>query len=192
MAKKKNRLPKKVGGFKVPKSVQHLVAESNAGNANRSGYGRPGDNGGCRRGPQAVLVQEREVIAETGAAVVKKGARKSKRAAGIATEMVQSAASAVMGVVADAVKNFTPEGHEGEKAQSTGDGALGNQAKGACSGLPKSIERWLLKPWGDTAWHRMRSSGCSSRSRGTALKTSASHSARPWCRHCPSWTHRRD
>ena len=63
----------------------------------------------------AVLVQEREVIAETGAEVVKKGARKSKHAAGIATEMVQSAASAVMGVVADAVKNFTPKATKAKK-----------------------------------------------------------------------------
>ena len=55
----------------------------------------------------AVLVQEREAIAEGTVGAVKKGATKSKRAAGIASEAMQSAATAVMGVVADAAKNFT-------------------------------------------------------------------------------------
>ena len=63
----------------------------------------------------AVLVEEREAIADTGAKAVKKGAKKSKRAAGIVTEMVQGAGSAVMGVVADAAKNFTPKAPKTKK-----------------------------------------------------------------------------
>jgi len=115
MAKKKKKLPKKVGGFNVPKSVRRssflramLVTPTGRDMIAQAITAAAG-------AAVAVLVQEREAIAETGAEVVKTGARKSKHAAGIANEMVQSAASAVMGVVADAVKNFTPKAAKAKK-----------------------------------------------------------------------------
>jgi Pyruvate/2-oxoacid:ferredoxin oxidoreductase gamma subunit len=106
MSKKKNKIPKKVGGFKVPKSVRKSPL---LGRLVASPFGRDILANAITAGAGAavaVLVQEREAIAEGSVKAVKKGARKSKRAAGIASEAMQSAATAVMGVVADAAKNF--------------------------------------------------------------------------------------
>ena len=99
MAKKKSKLPKKIGGYKVPKAVRRSsllrgmlaspMGRDIIANAITAGAGAAA----------AVLVEEREAIADTGAKAVKKGAKKSKRAAGIVTEMVQGAGSAVMGRV---------------------------------------------------------------------------------------------
>jgi hypothetical protein len=106
MAKKNGKLPKKIGGFKVPKSVRKSPL---VGSLLRSPLGRDILANAITAGAgaaAAVLVQDRDAIAEGSSKAVKKSARTSKRAAGIASDAVQSAATAVMGVVADAAKNF--------------------------------------------------------------------------------------
>lgn len=107
MAKKKTKLPKKIGGFKLPKSVRksallRSLLSSPLGrdllaNAITAGAGAAA----------AVLVREREEVAETATKAAKKGTKKGTRVAGIATEMVQSAANAVMEVVSETASNFT-------------------------------------------------------------------------------------
>ncbi|QIA23268.1 hypothetical protein [Mesorhizobium sp. AA22] len=109
MAKNKRKLPKKIGGFKVPKPVRKstllrsLLASSVGrdllANAITAGAGAAA----------AVLVRERAEIADATKSAAKTGAKKSARVAGLATEMVQSAASAVMGVVSDAAHKVLPE-----------------------------------------------------------------------------------
>ncbi|MGK6316081.1 hypothetical protein [Neorhizobium sp. DT-125] len=105
MAKKKNAVPKKVAGFKIPKSVRKSAAlrallGSDIGrdvlaNAITAGAGAAA----------AVLVRDREEIADAG----KKGARKGAYALSVATEALESAASAVMGSVKDSTYSLLPK-----------------------------------------------------------------------------------
>ncbi|WP_254021559.1 hypothetical protein [Mesorhizobium escarrei] len=109
MAKSKRKLPKKIGGFKVPKSVRKSTLLRNMlaspvgrdllANAITAGAGAAA----------AVLVRERGEIADATKSAAKTGAKKSARAAGLATDMVQSAASAMMAVVSEAAHKVLPE-----------------------------------------------------------------------------------
>lgn len=105
MAKKKNAIPKKVAGFKIPRSVRKSAAlrallASDIGrdvlaNAITAGAGAAA----------AVLVRDREEIADAG----KKGARKGARALSIATEALESGASAAMDSVKDSTYSLLPK-----------------------------------------------------------------------------------
>ena len=108
MAKKKNKLPKKIGGFKVPRPVRKspLLSKLLASQLGRDILANAITAGAGAAA--AVLVQERQAIADGSTKAVKEGTKKSKRAVGIASDVMQSAATAMMGVVADAAKNFIP------------------------------------------------------------------------------------
>ncbi|TPK88726.1 hypothetical protein FJ934_19915 [Mesorhizobium sp. B2-4-12] len=105
---KKNKIPKKVAGFRVPKAMRksrmlRSLLSSPLGrdllaNAITAGAGAAA----------AVLVQERGEVASAGKQLV----RKTAGAAGIATEMVQSAGSAVMGVLSDAADAVLPKNQQ--------------------------------------------------------------------------------
>ncbi len=102
---KKKRLPRKIAGIRVPKflrksSVLRTVLASSVGReiAARALTAAAG-------AAAAVLIQDRSEIAGAG----KKAARKGSKAVGLATEAVQSAASAVMGVVTDAASSIMPD-----------------------------------------------------------------------------------
>ena len=104
MAKKKTRVPKKVAGFKVPKSLRRSSMLKTLLN---SPYGRDILAKAITAGAgaaAAVLITDREEVAQ----ISRKGARKGARAIGIATDAVQSAAGAVMGVISDAAGQLLP------------------------------------------------------------------------------------
>lgn len=104
--KKKNAIPKKLAGVKVPKflrksSLVKGLLKTEMGrdilaNALTAGAGAAA----------AVLAQNRGEIAETAG----DGAKKSVRIAGLATEAGQNAASAAMSSIADAAKAVLPGG----------------------------------------------------------------------------------
>lgn len=101
----KNRIPKKVVGYKVPKAIRkspviRSLLASDIGrdvlaNALTAGAGAAA----------AVLVTERQEIADTS----KKGARKSAKALGIAGEAIRNAAQAATEVVRDAAHSALPK-----------------------------------------------------------------------------------
>jgi hypothetical protein len=105
MAKKKAALPKKIAGVKVPKTIRksrmlramlrNPMGRDLLANALVAGAGAAA----------AVLVEKRENIADAGkqaAKTGKKAGKKSYRAAQMAGHAMESAVSAMMGVVADA------------------------------------------------------------------------------------------
>ena len=102
---KKIKLPKKVAGYKVPKSIRkskllrmllnNPVGRDVLANALTAGAGAAA----------AVLVGERRELAKVG----KKGARNGTEIAGLATEAAQSAASAMIGVVREASQSLLPQ-----------------------------------------------------------------------------------
>lgn len=101
----KNKLPKKIAGFRVPKSIRkskmlRALLKSPMGrdilaNAITAGAGAAA----------AVLVAERDEIKKAG----RRGLKKSTGALGVAGEAIQSAASAAIGVVAEAAQTVLPE-----------------------------------------------------------------------------------
>ena len=105
---KKIKLPKKVAGYRVPKSVRkstllrallnNPMGRDVLANALTAGAGAAA----------AVLVENREDIAKAG----KKGAKKGVQAAALAGEAAQSAVNAMIGVVRDAAHTFLPEGKQ--------------------------------------------------------------------------------
>jgi hypothetical protein len=105
MAKKKKRVPKRIVGVRIPKYMRksrlmRAMLGSSLGrdilaNAITAGAGAAA----------AVLVRERETVAEAG----EKGLRKGARAAAIAGEAMQSAASAAMDAVSGAARSILPE-----------------------------------------------------------------------------------
>ena len=102
---KKNAIPKKVAGFKVPKTIRKskplkAMLFSKTG---RDILAKALVAGAAAAA--AVLAEEREDIAKVG----KKGIRKGSRAVGIAGDALQSAAHAAMGVVTESVRSALPE-----------------------------------------------------------------------------------
>ncbi|WP_309085301.1 hypothetical protein [Chelativorans sp.] len=115
MAKKKNPIPKKIAGLKVPKMLRksRLLRTMLASATGREILANALTAGAAAAA--AVLVKEREEVAEAG----KKGARKGAHAIAVGTEAVQSAASAAMGVVAEAADQILP-GHRSRRAKRDG------------------------------------------------------------------------
>ena len=117
MAKKKNPIPKRMAGVKMPKTIRksrmlRAMLSSAKGrdllaNALVAGAGAAA----------AVLVEEREQVTDAAGTGAKKGAR----ALGIAAEAMESAASAVMATVSDAAGSLVPnkaparKGHRNRK-----------------------------------------------------------------------------
>ena len=108
---KKNAIPKKVAGFKVPKSIRKssFLKSMLASKTGRDILGKA--LLAAAVAAAAVLTEEREDIAKAG----KKGARKGARAVGIAGEALQSAANAAMDVVADQTRSIFPAAKKKEK-----------------------------------------------------------------------------
>lgn len=101
---KKNAIPKRVAGFKIPKPIRKssFLRSMLASKTGRDILGKALVAGAAAAA--AVLAEERGDIASAG----KKGARKSARVVGIAGEAIQSAASAAMDVVADQTRSIFP------------------------------------------------------------------------------------
>jgi len=103
--KSKKVLPKRIAGFKVPKSLRKSRL---LGSLLASPLGRQvvadalvaGAGAGA-----AVLVRERQEVADAAGT----GARKGARGMALATEALESAMSAMMGVVTDAARSMLPE-----------------------------------------------------------------------------------
>lgn len=116
MAKKKNSIPKKVAGVKVPKTLRKSrLLRSMLG----SKIGRDILASAITAGATAaaaVLVREREEIASSG----KKGAKRGAHAIEVGTEAIQSAAHAAMGVVTDAAEEALPKSAGRAKAKESG------------------------------------------------------------------------
>ena len=121
MAKKKNPLPKRVAGVKIPKTIRksrmlRAMLKSPMGrdllaNALVAGAGAAA----------AVLIENRDTVADAStqaAKAGKKGARKSYRAVQIAGDAMESAVSAMMGVVADAAHTIVPQKAKTKKRTS--------------------------------------------------------------------------
>jgi hypothetical protein len=110
---KTTKLPKKVAGYRVPKSLRkskllrallnHPLGRDVLANALTAGAGAAA----------AVLMQNREEIVTAGV----KGTKKSIKAASLAGEAAQSAATAIIGVVRDAAHSFLPEGKEPKRSK---------------------------------------------------------------------------
>ena len=105
---KKIKLPKKVAGYRVPKSVRkskllrtllnNPLGRDVLANALTAGAGAAA----------AVLVQNREDVVQTGKKGAKKAGKKSVQAAALAAEAAQSAANAMIDVVRDAATTIFP------------------------------------------------------------------------------------
>jgi hypothetical protein len=105
MAKGKNVLPKKIAGYKVPKRLRRSrvlrallhspMGRQVAADALVAGAGAA----------SAVLLRDREEVADAA----RTGARKSGHAVALLTEAGESAAHAVMGVIAEAARSVLPE-----------------------------------------------------------------------------------
>ncbi|HEX2146616.1 MAG TPA: hypothetical protein VHG11_03075 [Pseudorhizobium sp.] len=105
---KKNSIPKKVAGFKVPKAIRKSkpLKTMLASKTGRDILGKALLAGAAAAA--AVLAEERDDVAKAG----KKGARKGAHALGIAGDAIQSAAHAAMGVVTDSARAYLPHGDE--------------------------------------------------------------------------------
>ena len=111
MAKKKNRVPKRMVGVKIPKymrnsSLMRALLGSSLGrdilaNSITAGAGAAA----------AVLLREREAVADVGG----KGLRKGAHAAAMVGEAMQSAASAAVDTVGAAARSILPEEERGRK-----------------------------------------------------------------------------
>jgi transposase len=104
MAKKKFKLPKKIAGVRIPKMLRKsalldrmLKSATGREIAAKALVAAAG-------AAAAVLLKEREEVAEAGAATAKKGAR----AARVARDVVQSASAAVAEVVTEAARSALP------------------------------------------------------------------------------------
>ena len=106
---KKIKLPKKVAGYRVPKSVRkskllrallnNPLGRDVLANALTAGAGAAA----------AVLVQNREEVVETGKKGTKKAGKTGVEVAALATEAAQSAANAMIEVVQNAATTIFPE-----------------------------------------------------------------------------------
>jgi hypothetical protein len=103
---KKNRIPKQVAGFKIPKSIRKssFLKSMLASKTGRDILGKAVV--AAAGAAAAVLAEERKDVADTG----KKGARKGARAVSIAGDAIQSAAHAALDVVAEQTRNIIPTG----------------------------------------------------------------------------------
>ncbi|CAD7051856.1 hypothetical protein REJC140_01784 [Pseudorhizobium endolithicum] len=122
---KKNAIPKKVAGFKVPRTIRKskplkALLGSKTG---RDILGKALMAGAAAAA--AVLAEEREEVAAAG----RKGARKGARAMGIAGDAIQSAAHAAMTVVTDSARSFMPENKERHEEEEGDERPFGSAAR---------------------------------------------------------------
>jgi hypothetical protein len=104
MAKKKNPIPKRMAGVKMPKTIRKSRM-LRAMLASKRGRDLLADALVAGAGAAAaVLVKDREQVADAA----ETGAKKGARALGIAAEAMESAASAVMATVSDAANSLMP------------------------------------------------------------------------------------
>ncbi|MBB6179655.1 hypothetical protein [Pseudorhizobium flavum] len=110
---KKNAIPKKVAGFKVPKTIRKSkpLKALLASKTGRDILGKALVAGAAAAA--AVLAEEREEVATAG----KKGMRKGARTIGIAGDALQSAAHAAMGVVTESAREHLPDRKEGSSGR---------------------------------------------------------------------------
>ncbi|MCV9967725.1 hypothetical protein OIU34_38555 [Pararhizobium sp. BT-229] len=101
----KNNIPKKVAGYKVPKAIRKstVIRALLASDIGRSVLASALTAGAGAAA--AVLIAERQEIADTAT----KGARKGARAIGIVGEAMRNAAYAATEVVRDAVDSGLPK-----------------------------------------------------------------------------------
>ena len=115
MGKKWKVIPKKIAGFKVPKAVrksrllrsllENPLGRDIVANALTAGAGAAA----------AVLIEEREEIADATAT----GARRGAHTAARVRDAMESAADAAMDVIADAARSMVPETKAARKARKT-------------------------------------------------------------------------
>ncbi len=101
----KNRIPKKVAGYKVPKTIRKssVIRSLLASHIGRDVLAKALTAGAGAAA--AILIEEREEIADT----TKKGARKGARAMGLAGDAIRGAAQAATEVVRDAADSALPK-----------------------------------------------------------------------------------
>lgn len=114
---KKNAIPKKVAGFKVPKTIRKskplkAMLSSKTG---RDILAKALLAGAAAAA--AVLAEERKDVAKVG----KKGLRKGSRTVGIAGDALQSAAHAAMGVVTESARSVLPEDNGQKNKRKEGE-----------------------------------------------------------------------
>ena len=105
----------------------------------------------------AVLVRERDEVAEA----TRQGAKKGARAFGLLGEAAESAVDAAAGVVTDAARKMLPEAKKPKRRTARGGGAGGRRdaalmdREPSLTGLPRPVERRLVRRYGKTATGRM-------------------------------------
>lgn len=101
----KNRIPKKVAGYRVPKAIRKssIIRSLLASDIGRNVLASALTAGAGAAA--AVLVEEREELADA----TKKGARKGARVMGLAGDAIRSAAQAATEVVRDAADSALPK-----------------------------------------------------------------------------------
>ncbi|WP_420962379.1 hypothetical protein [Brucella sp. IR073] len=120
MGKKRKAIPKRIGGFKVPKPLRRskmlraLLGTSTGRNLLASALTA------AAAAAAAALVEERHEIAEAG----KKGLKKSGKSMAIATRAVQSAADAAIEVIGNTAHSLLPEGASKEKKLDAGEAVI--------------------------------------------------------------------
>jgi hypothetical protein len=117
---KKNAIPKKVAGFKVPRSIRKspILKSLLASKMGREILGKALIAGAGAAA--AVLAEERDDIAKAG----KKGARKGARMVGVAGKAMQSGASAAMDVVTDSARSILPHDKKQDDKDRPFEGAV--------------------------------------------------------------------
>jgi Pyruvate/2-oxoacid:ferredoxin oxidoreductase gamma subunit len=117
--KKKNRVPKKIGGLKVPKFIRKssLLSTLLASPLGRDILANAIT--AAAGAAAAVIIQDREQIADAA----KQGLQKGGKVAGTITEAVKSAANAAMDTVADAARSVLPAEAEAKSTKNAHKGA---------------------------------------------------------------------
>lgn len=101
----KNRIPKKVAGYKVPKAIRKspILRSLLASDIGRDVLAKALTAGAGAAA--AILLEERETIANT----TKKGARKGAHAIALANEAIRSGANAATEVIREAAQSVLPK-----------------------------------------------------------------------------------
>jgi hypothetical protein len=111
---KKNAIPKKIAGFKVPKSLRKSALLDNL---LKSSVGRTILADALTAGAAAAaaaLVEYREEVGDTAA----KGVKGGRRALAVLSHAVQDGTSAMMGVVAEAARSAGKDGRTADADKS--------------------------------------------------------------------------
>ncbi|HYE50453.1 MAG TPA: hypothetical protein VEB20_12745 [Azospirillaceae bacterium] len=119
---KKAKLPKRIAGFKVPKALRRVGALDRLVNSPTGRRILAEALMAAAAAAAAALTRApaREALADAGGAVADAGAAvagRAQEAGSVTRDMVQAAAGAVAGVVADAVGSALPLGHKEKPAR---------------------------------------------------------------------------